>query len=362
MKRALTHRTRYWVLAVLPLAAATHGCKAKATPESGTLAESAAVSVQTTDVVEADVPKVLHLTGTLRGDRETDLAANASGRVIATSVERGAQVAPGQVLARLDVRAAALSAAEARAQADSARAQQDQAERECERYEQLRGKNVISEQEYERVATQCRTSPLAARAASARAQLAAQNVGDGVIRAPFAGVITERYVEVGQYVRQDSRVVTVVAPDPLRLELAVPEADVSRIRENAEVRFRVAAHPGRSFSGSIRFVSGAVRAATRDLVVEALVPNTDRALKPGMFADVELAVGMKKLPVVPRQGVALRDGRAHAFFVIEGRLEERVLSLGSELGERVGVQDGARLGEQVVVGDLSKLKNGQRVR
>lgn len=336
------------------------GCKAKA--ETKAVDAEPVVAVKTSAVTEAEVPAILTLTGTLRGNQETDLAANAAGRVVATSVERGEPVKPGQVLARLDVRAAALSAAEARAQAESARAQEEQAKKECERYEQMKQKRAISDLEYDRVTTQCRTAPLSVEAASARARLAAQNVGDGVIRAPFAGVVTERYVEAGQYVRQDSRVVTIVAVDPLRLELAVPEAEVARVQPGAEVAFTVAAFPERRFTGQVKYVSGAVRETTRDLVVEALVPNPDRVLKPGMFANVQLTVGQRKLPALPQAAVFQRDQHSHAFFVVNGRLEQRVLATGPKTADLVTVQKGATVGEQVALGDLTQLSNGQRVR
>jgi membrane fusion protein, multidrug efflux system len=320
------------------------------------------VAVQTEEVAEIEVPMTLRLSGSLKGERETDLAANAAGRVVATSAERGAQVVPGQVLAQLDVRAASLAASEARAQAESVRAQQAQALVDCARYQKLRETGAISEAEQERVAVQCRTLPLSAEAASARASIAAQNVGDGVIRAPFGGVITERYVDVGEYVRQDSRVVTLVSVDPLRLEISVPEADAAKVREGAEVSFRVAAHGDRRFAGRVRFVSGAIRPSTRDLAVEALVDNADRALKPGMFADVELAVGSRKLPGVPRAAVADAEGSSHAFVVVDGRLQERALSTVDGPDGKVGVLKGVRPGERVAVGDLGALHNGARVR
>jgi RND family efflux transporter MFP subunit len=348
-------------LGALVLAVVAGACKrADGAP---TAAEAApAVAVQTATVVEVEAPVTLRLTGNLRGERETDLAANAAGRVVTTSVERGAQVQPGQVLAQLDVRAASLAASEAKAQAESVRAQQAQAQTDCARYAKLRDTGAISDAEYERVAVQCRTLPLSAEAATARASIAAQNVGDGAIRAPFAGVITERYVDVGEYVRQDSRVVTLVSVDPLRLELAVPEADAARVREGAEVAFRVAAHPGRRFTGRVRFVSGAIRAATRDLPVEALVDNADRALKPGMFADVELAVGTRKLPAVPKAAVLDDEGTRRAFFVVDGRLQERTLATAEAPGDVWGVLSGAKAGERVAVGEVGALRNGARVR
>jgi len=335
--------------------------------QQGSAAQDAGVSappvaVKSAAVTEIEVPVTLRLSGTLRGNQETDLAANAAGRVLATLVERGAQVVPGQVIARLDVRAASLSAVEARAQADSARAQEAQAQSECARYEQLKAKGAISDMEYDRGMSQCRTLPLSAAAANARASLAAQNVGDGIIRAPFAGVVTERQIEVGQYVRQDTRVATLVSLDPLRLELAVPESEVAKVKLDAEVRFTVAAFPTQQYRGKIRFVSGALRSTTRDLVVEALVQNPDKTLLPGMFADVTLTTGSRKLPGVPRVALVERDGQTHAFAVVEGRLEERLLSLGPAAGDRVSVLKGALVGDQMALPPLENLSNGQRVR
>jgi membrane fusion protein, multidrug efflux system len=366
MKARQNHRFPcLWAFALtggLLAASGLVACKGRTADAAAGAREEPPVSVQTATVQVIDVPRTLRLTGTLRGDRETDLAANASGRVLATSVERGQQIKPGQVLAKLDTRAAALSAADARAQVDSIRAQEDQARVECERYEQLKAKGAISDLEYQQKITQCRTLPLNVQAASARAALAAQNVGDGVIRAPFAGVVTERYVEVGQYVRQDSRIVTIVSVDPLRLQITVPEAQVANVSEGADVAFSVAAYPGRRFTGKVRFVSGALRATTRDLVAEAVVSNPERLLLPGMFADVELTVGSQRLPSVEARALSEQDEQSRVFVVVGGLLEERVVALGPRVGERQTITRGLKDGEQVVVSDRAGLSNGRKVR
>jgi membrane fusion protein, multidrug efflux system len=345
------------LVAMAPLACKRGGANAKTDLNAG----KPAVAVETAAVVEVDVPATLRVTGTLKGFRETDLAANSAGRVMQTNIERGGQVTAGQVLLQLDTRAAALSASEARAQAASVKAQETQARLECDRFEKLKEKGAISEAEFDRIAIQCRTLPLSAQAASARAQLAAQNVGDGTVRAPFPGIVTERYVDVGEYVRQDTRVVTLVSLDTLRLEMAIPEANVARVKEGAEVAFDVAAYPERRFTGKIRFVSGAVRSTTRDLVAEAIVDNADKSLLPGMFANVELTVGTRKLPAVPKSAIVDRDGKANAFVVIEGKLEQRVLAIGPTVGESVSVTKGVRAGDKVVVRNVATLSNGQPV-
>ena len=162
MKKNWTTGARgLWLLAAMvPCALSASACKRsvaeEAEPPSATAAP-ALVSVQTELVSPLDVPRTLRLTGTLRGDREADLAANASGRVLQVMIERGVAVKAGQVLAKLDVRAATLSASEARAQAESARAQEQQALDECGRYEKLKERGAISDLEYQQKITQCRT-------------------------------------------------------------------------------------------------------------------------------------------------------------------------------------------------------------
>jgi membrane fusion protein, multidrug efflux system len=352
---------RSWVLVGALALSGVPACKRAAPEAVDAPAAAPSASVKTEAATPLEVPKSLRLTGTLRGDREADLAANASGRVLSVSIERGVQVKPGQTLAKLDVRAATLSAAEARAQAASAKAQEQQAHDECARYDQLKEHGAISDLEYQQKVTQCKTLPLSAEAASARAELAAQNVGDGVIRAPFAGIIAERFIEVGQYVRQDTKVATIFSVDPIRLALAVPEAEVAKVSEGAVVTFSVSAYPDRRFSGKVRFVSGVVRASTRDLVVEALVDNPDRLLLPGMFADVELLVGSQTLPSVPIASLVSRQDQARVFVVAGGRLEERVVALGPKLGERIAVLRGVNINDSVVVSDPTQLSNGQTV-
>ncbi len=353
--------SRFAALVLAGALAAASGCTRTAASETSANQGPPPVAVQTADVGEMEAPILLRLSGNLRGLREADLAANASGRVMASFVERGMRVKAGQVLAQLDVRVAAMSAAEARAQAASARAQAAQLKSECERYEQMKASGTVTAMAYDRVASSCHTSSLSAEASSARAQMAAQTLRDGTIRAPFAGVVSERYVEVGEYVHSDSRIATLVSTDSLRLEFAIPEREAADVKEGQTVAFRVAASE-RRYNGTIRFVSGSIREATRDLPVEAVVDNIEGSLRPGMFADVELMVGTRKVAGVPKEAIVERDARKRAFFVVDGRLEERILSTLPEIAAAVPVVKGAKPGDKVALGDLSALRNGQRVR
>jgi RND family efflux transporter MFP subunit len=349
-------------LLLLLAVAASAACSTSAAAPAEADAGAAQVSVVTATVKARPVPQYLPLTGHLKSGRETDLAANAAGRVTATNVERGARVKAGDVIATLDVRAAALSASEARAQADTASAVAASSGLECERVRTLVASGALGKAELERVDAQCKTSQLAVSAAQARSLLAAQNVGDGVIRAPFGGVVTERYIDVGEYVRNDSKVVTLVDLAALRLQITVPETNIAAVRAGARVTFSVAGYPGKSFGGALKFVGASVRDSTRDVVAEATVDDADaNLLRPGMFAAVRLEAGERATPVVPKTALTSRDGKTTAFVVVKGRVEQRIVQTTEVLGEETAVVRGVVEGEQVVVVPSESLRNGQRV-
>lgn len=357
-------RKVFGVLAIVASAA----CSTSSASSTASDAGVATVSVATAPVRSRPVSQYLPLTGQLKSGRETELAANASGRVLSTRVERGARVKAGDVLATLDVRAAALSASEAKAYAESAATNAASAKLECDRVRALVASGALGQAELDRVDAQCKASQHAVSAAQARSSLAAQNVGDGVIRAPFAGVVAERYVDVGEFVRQDSKVVTLVDLDALRLEITIPETHIAAARAGAKVTFSVAGYPGKTFGATLKFVGASVRSATRDVVAEATIDGADGAagteeavLRPGMFASVRLEAGEQPTPVVPKTAIATRDGRSMAFVVVNGRIEQRVVQTTETLGDEIAVVRGVTEGEKVVVAPPETLRNGQRV-
>lgn len=354
--------TRHLPLGMLLLAAACTACGERAESAAATLAPKAApVHVETVVVAERQMPKTVLLAGSLKAFEESDLAANANGRVLKTMVERGSLVTQGAAIAQLDTRFSALAATEAKANLEAASEQRKLAQSDCERFTRLFKKGTIAQQEYDRVMSICRTSAESADAAAARAEQALQMVGDATVRAPFAGLIAERYVSAGEYVRADSRVVHLVDLDPLRLELTIPEADIAAVKEGQKVDFQVDAFPGETFTGTVRYIGPAVRATTRDLVFEALVPNADRRLKPGLFASAQLVTGTEGLPVVPRSALR-KDGDTWRAFVVAGQqLEERVVQLGPGAGDQVAVLIGLRPGEHLLAHPTEKTADGLAV-
>ncbi len=355
---SLRERTSVFALGVV-FALAGGGC---ARGSAATLEHEpppAKVRVQTTLVGEQPVPKILRLTGVLSSNERTDLAANASGRVTKTFVERGDHVNQGAVLAQLDARSAALSRAEAEANVTSAAAQLKNERADCERYADLLAKGAITQQEYDKQSTTCRTQAANEEGARARAAEAVQTLSDSAIRAPFSGVIAERFVHVGDYVHADTRVVTLLVDDPLRLELTVPEANIGSVHKGLIVSFETVAVPGRTFSAEVKFLGNEIREATRDLVVEAVTDNRDHVLLPGMFVTAQLPVGEVTLPVVPANALTRRNDNDCLFTVVDGHLEERILQLGPKVGELVAIADGVKKGESVVISPPSNAVDGE---
>jgi membrane fusion protein (multidrug efflux system) len=321
---------------------------------------AAKVHVDTVVVAEQAVPKLLALTGVLSSNERTDLAANATGRVVKTFVERGDHVAQGAILAQLDARSAALSRAEAEANVNSAAEQLKNVRADCQRYVSLLAKGAITQQEYDKQTTSCQTQASSEEAARVRAAQAVQTLTDSAIRAPFAGVIAERFVHVGDYVHADTRVVTLLVDDPLRLELTVPEANIGSVHPGLAVSFETVALQGRVFTAIVKYMGGEIREATRDLVVEAVTDNHDHALLPGMFVTAKLPVGEVVLPVVPEKAIVRHDENDTLFAVVEGHLQERVLQLGPKVGEVVAVADGVKKGDLVVVSPPPGAADGEQ--
>jgi membrane fusion protein (multidrug efflux system) len=313
-------------------------------------------------VGEAAVPRFLTVTGTLNAFEDSDVAAGAVGKVLSVHVERGSLVKKGEVLIKLDARAATASAAEARAQVELARTQKELAEADCARNDKLFEGGSVSAADHQRAQAQCHNAAATAAAAEARLQLIENNLADATLRAPFDGLVAERAVAVGEYVRADSRVATLLATDPLRLELTVPEASATGVQKDQEVEFTLTADPGTVLRTKVTYVGPALRRGTRDLVVEALVPNPGNKLLPGQFATAKLRLGDVALPVVPRAAVRAEGSEARIFVVSDGRLEERLVQLGESVGTTVGVLSGVRPGERVVATAVAELRDGVKLK
>jgi len=354
-------KTRVLIAATAVVGLASPACQSGKGPQATTEQAAPAVQVESVVVDERPVAKYLTVTGTLEADQRTELAANASGLVVRTFIERGDHVKAGALLAQLDSRGATFSHAEAEANSRAITAQLAAVRAECARYENLHGTGAIAQDAYERQVAQCRTQASSEEAARARLADAARVIQDAAIRAPFTGVIGERFVNVGDYVQPSSKVATLLVDDPLRLRISVPEPAIPFAREGTVVRFKVLAFPDRDFAATIKYVGREVRPTTRDMVDEAVVENRERLLLPGTFVTVDLPVGEVPMAIVPKTAVLNADGEPTVFAVVEGRLERRAVHTGAALADGIAISEGVRKGDRVVVHPTAELKDGARV-
>jgi membrane fusion protein (multidrug efflux system) len=354
--------------------------------------------VLTATAVEEPVTRFIRVSGTLTAEAEAEVAAEIAGRVVSTPVERGSAVVAGARLIGIAAAEADAQAREAQANAAqiearlgvtngeafeiervpevaNARAAQQLARSEFDRARQLHearllaqaefdqrsAQSVASERQYEvakNTAAQQYQSLMAARARVAVAQKA---LDDTVVRAPFAGVVGQRFVSVGDYVTRGTKVASVMRVDPLRVELTVPEQYVSSVESGRAVTFVVDAYPGETFSGQVRYVSPSVTAETRALTVEAVVSNPTRRLKPGFFATARIEQAARPGILVPSGAVRIVAGTARVFVVSGDRAEERIVVTGDVVGDRIDITSGLKAGEQVASSSVEQLVDGVRV-
>jgi membrane fusion protein (multidrug efflux system) len=348
------------IVAAMGSSLAFAGCSPAAAESRKSNQPPPAVKVDTALVSQRALPKFLTLTGTLLPNQKADVAADVNGKIQSTFVERGSFAAKGSALASVDPRSAAISRAEASAQARALEAQSALASADCERAEMLFRDGSLSQAEHERQGAQCQATGWSKKAAEARAQLAGKMLGDSTIRAPFSGIVAERLVTVGEYVRPDTRVVTLVDIDTLRLELTVSESAVADVHEGQVVNFHVASFDD-DFSATIKYVGPALRRSSRDLVVEASLDNAARKLLPGMFATAKIGLGTYDSAVVPAAALREEGSTKHIFVVAQKKLEERVVETGEQVGDVVAIAKGVAAGELIVARNGSELKDGSTV-
>lgn len=287
-----------------------------------------------------------------------------------------AQANAAQIEARLGVTVGETFAVERVPEVANAQATLQLSRTEFERAKRLYDQKLLSQAEFDQRKAQTESAERqydvarngaaqqyqALLAARARVTLAKKALADTTVRAPFGGVVGERFVSIGDYVTRGTKVASVMRVDPLRVELTVPEQYVSAVAAGRAVTFEVDAYPGETFTGQVRYVSPSVAADTRALTLEAIVPNGASRLKPGFFATAQIEqAAMLPGVLVPTASVRTISGTARVFVVAGDRVEERIVTTGQSLGERVEITTGLKAGEIIVANGVERLVDGVRV-
>jgi membrane fusion protein (multidrug efflux system) len=393
-------RTTTLALLLAGLAPAFSCTKSNAEQQAQAEPDDPAIGVHVVAAVAQERPIALALDGTLLADEESNVTSIVSGRVVAVAAERGTKVAEGDELIRLRDVDFKLQAKLARAQLDEARArlgmrkngkapnieslpevalaksELELAQSELARTEPLAESGVLSQTELDQARTRARSaadryntarnaargSLTGLRAAEASLEQALTSAEEAVVRAPFAGEIAVRSVSVGEYVTPQTALVTLVRTDPLRIELSVPQQHLADVQPGQTVTLTVDALPDQEITATVRYVSASVQRDTRSLTVEAVVPNPDGRLRPGLFANARLQTGgTHTVTVVPAESVRTAAGVSRVFVVVGDHIEERVVSVVERSSTQVTIAEGLEAGDRVAVDELDRLADGVAV-
>jgi membrane fusion protein (multidrug efflux system) len=308
-------------------------------PPPGMPAEVAVALLDT--VVDA-----IFLTGGIEAMQSIELRPEVDGRLVDILIREGAEVGAGTELFKVDD-------AEVRAQVTRLEAERDLALQALERTRELIDQNASSEADLEQAEANFRV---------AEAQLALQQLRleRTTVRAPFAGLVGERFVSLGDYVSTSTRLVTLQTVDPQRAVFQVPERYAHKLDIGQSVSFRVAAFPDVEFEGIVDFVDPLVQLPARTILVKAEVPNRRRELKAGMFIEARLATEVRPDAVlIPEDALLPLQGATFVWVVTEeGTATRRQVEIGVRVPGFVEILAGVTVGEQVVVGGLERLSEG----
>ncbi len=334
-------------LTALAAAALAGGC---AEEEAGNRARFGAgpPPVVTEEVLLGDITDNYTALATARANEGIDVTPRISSVVSAIHFEEGQGVDQGDVLVELDSR-------EIRAGLDLAEANLRERRSRYGRLEALAASQVVSEVELEEIQAQLQVAE--AQVNSARARLE-----DTIIRAPFSGEVGLRRVSVGGLVQPNTIITTLDDTSVMKIEFSVPEEYLSVMREGLDILAAAAAWPDRTFAGTVVSVDSRVDPMTRSLAVVALMPNEDRALKPGMFLQVGISRRRENVVLAPEAALVPRQGRQFVYVVEEGRALERQVSLGSRRPGQVEIIGGLEPGEQIVTQGVQRIRDGLPVR
>ena len=314
--------------------------------------------VSSTKATEEIWQRRLHAVGSFAASEGITVTNELDGAVTQIAFASGAPVQQGELLVQLDVSAERAQLANAVAGADLARIN-------LRRAQELRAKDTNSQAELDLGEAQARQT--AATADALRAVIAKKT-----IRAPFTGRTGIRQINLGQFLKGGTAIVTLQALDPLFFNFYLPQQDVTHLTVGQVVQITVDAYPGVVFAGEITAINPKVEETSRNLLVQATVRNQDERLRPGMFAALDVVLPRQdKLVTLPLTAISYNP-YGNSVYVVENKgrdasgqpvlvVRQQFVQLGSQRGDQVAVLKGVNAGDEVVTAGQLKLRNGSSV-
>jgi RND family efflux transporter MFP subunit len=361
------------------------------------------VAIRTTNVQRISIQRDVDLAGSLISPDQAKVSSEVAAVVRRVLVELGQEVAAGQIVAKLDTQELELALQRALSQLKQTEAQfgidgvrvkepppdeqissvrlaaanRDDAQAQLRRAQRLKSQNLLSQADLDTAETRVKVTEANYQAAletvqSLRAtlqerrhaaELARKKLNDTDIRSSVGGQVSERFVQQGEYIRENTPVVTIVQMNPLKVKTAIQERYAGIVRVGLPVEFFVESAPGQKFLGRVANVSPSVDQATRTFPVEILVDNRDRRLKPGFFVKgVIFTHKDENVLAVSESAVSTLAGVSNVFIIEDGKARQQMVSLGTRIGDVFELTSGLKGDEILASSNLNMLATGVPVK
>lgn len=316
--------------------------------ESSDEEEVSAIPVEVAIPTRGDISASYSGTAPIEAFADATVIAKAGGEVREILVEEGDNVSIGQVLARLD-------GDRLRLEMQEAEANLQKLQRDYQRNIDLKDKSLISDGDFEKILFDM-------DALQAAYDLAKLEYGYTEIRAPIAGVISERFIKIGNTIDVNAETFEVTSLDPLISYLHVPEREFRRIRNGQNATISIDALADTTFEGTVARISPVVDPQTGTFKITIEVNDETRILKPGMFGRIDIVHDVHtNALLVPRSAVIEAGGESSIFVVAEDVASRRVVATGFSDNGQIEIIEGIADNDQVVVVGQTSLKDGSKI-
>ena len=344
-------------------AAACAGTKA---PEAAVNTAAPTVKLSSDNVATATATELRSgpaISGQLTPAREATVRTQVGGSLLTLTVDRGQPVTAGQIIAKIAARDLDDAFQSAEAAVKSTETALTVAHSEQARTASLVKGGALAARDLEQANNMVSNAQAMVAAASARRKSVWQQLDDTTVKAPFAGIVSERQAHQGDVVSPGTAIVTIIDPSSMRLEASVPADQISKVRPGAAVPFRVRGYPDQVFTGRVDRLSPTADAVTRQVIVFVSLPNTGGRLIAGLFAEGRIDTETRTGIVVPLSAVDETGSTPTVTRVASGKAERVAVTLGLRQSdtEQVEVTSGISAGDTVILGSSKAIAPGTAV-
>jgi membrane fusion protein (multidrug efflux system) len=338
------------------------GCTGNKQDAAANKAADKAFSVDVAHPSYEEVSHTLEAVGSFLPEDEMTVGAEVDGTIKKLFVDEGTIVQKDQPLLEIDDEKFRLAVEETEAQLRESQARLANSKSTLTRMSKLMHDGVVDQQRFDDAKTQVVLHQAAVEKLQAMLNQAQKSLRDTYVATPMEGIVSDRMVAVGEYVKVGAALVKVVDSNPLKLAFSLPEKDAGLLRSGQKVLISTRVYPGAAFEGSIYFINPKVDTATRTIEVKAWVDNSEYKLRPGFFVDVTVILNKRQALVLPESAVTVREGRVIVMAVENDKIVYRRVTPGVRFDGKVEVLDGVSTGDTVVIYGRSEITEGTSVK